>query len=135
STIASRAASMALATFGESFRFDIEFSAYRRVIQQLDEVPVGIVKINRARVIAVGLGLLDELDSLRLQVTSPLVDFLRLGNDKTKVVQSWRQRCSGRLIRGIYFVERQIVIPARQVDILGIRTPFYRHFHHAGIEI
>src|SRR5437867_427278 len=116
--IASRAASMALTTFGESFRFDIEFSAYRRVIQQLDEVPVGIVKIDRARAIAVRLGLLDELDSVRLQDTSPLVDVLRLGNDKTKVVQPWGQRRGGRLIRGFYFVERQIVTPASQVDIL-----------------
>jgi hypothetical protein len=103
------------------------------VVKELNEVTVGIAKVNRPGTIPVVFGPLSEGDPLPIEQRRPSVDFFRFGEKKAKMVESG----VGLIPTGsrrASLVKRQIVGTACQVNTLGIRLPFHIESQDLGIE-
>src|SRR2546427_10385375 len=99
--IAASASSISLTTFGETLFAgnnghpqEVGFAELRhgsltdgRVIEELDEISVGVAEVDRARPVAMRLRSLDQLDAPGLELSGPRVDLLGPSHQESEVVQ------------------------------------------------
>ena len=75
------------------------FPTDRRVVNDLDLVPVGIAEVARPRAVAMRARLRIECDALALQKRRPPIDIVRRPHDQTEMIQrTWADTRVGRYI-------------------------------------
>ena len=70
--------------------YTTEFSAYGRMVNELNEISVRIVEEDGSRAVSMCLGWLNQFNSLLLEPVRPLIHFFRSGHQKTEMVQTCR---------------------------------------------
>jgi hypothetical protein len=114
--------------------YTTEFSAYGRMVNKLNEVLVRIAEVDGSRAISMGLGLLDQFDSLLLEPVGPLIDFLGRGDQKAEMVQTCRPG-RGRYRIDAPLMQGQVVGSAGEVYIVRIGVPLHLQFQNPRVKI
>ena len=108
------------------------FLRYRRVVEELDQQTVGILEVNGARAVAVRLRFLGERNSKAPDALRPFIHIFRPANDESNVVDGLNRSGLGALRK---FVNREVILTGRQIDVVFIRLPFDLHQENLGVKV
>jgi hypothetical protein len=106
-----------------------------RVVNELNAVAFWIAHVERPSAVSVSLRRLVQGDSLFLQVRGPRVHVVRTSENDTEVVQSISSSLRERIIRWCLPVQRKVIAPTMEVDIVRVRAPLDLHSEDAHIEV
>jgi hypothetical protein len=109
----------------EVFEFALFFEVGdRRMVDQLNEEAIGIVKIERSGTVPVGFRLGCESDVQGAHPVGPDIDVFRALDDETDMVNGLNGRDFG-----VYWklVEGEIILPRGEVGILFVGHPLQFH--------
>jgi hypothetical protein len=103
-----------------------------RVVDELDQQPIWIVKIEGSSTISMRFRLGRERNSMRSNTLGPLVDVLRAANDETDVMDSLH---GTRLDALRQLMESQVIVARSQIGIFRVGHPLQFHPEHGRIKL